>query len=162
MKKILFGLFAAITLTAFMLAGCGHHHRSHSSSSVAPVGTINVVFQGNFPPGQQDQVAETVTIINNYFSQEVFNDFDITVVVVNTPVEECTGNCTHFAGPFTVVLHCGDFNELPELYEHLCHTQTDPDLDHGEEPWDGWKNRGHEVSCDIAKARGRKDCPHEE
>lgn len=158
MKKTLF-IFSALLVVMGMLFGGCNRSRKYESHGVAPVGTINVVVSGGFTQEEIDQIMNAAEIIADSVSNEVTNDFDVTVQITNDPLPDI-----HVYGHGNViVINPGDYFECPDLYERLCHTQEDPDDNHQnpDYDWEGWRNRGHYISCMIAQARGREDCPED-
>jgi len=156
-KKITYCI-GVLAIAGGTFLGCSHSKR-YSTNGVGSVGTINVVIRGDFLKDEIDQIKAAADAIANNVSNEVNNDFDVTVEVTNNslPGVHVNGNGN------VIIINPGDFFECPDLYERLCHTQDDPDDNHQrpDYDWEGWRNRGHYISCMIAQGRGRKDCPEE-
>ena len=106
------GILIASCLIFFGTAGCNNSRRT--VNNVAPVATYSLTYTDSFTSVEQLELRSSIAAILSQLQLQnppvVFNvNINITRTHVNINVKGRK-----------VLVFCGEYNELPELYENLC------------------------------------------
>lgn len=171
--SVYFGFLAILFYMGVILAGCSDKKtyvadatRSVAnvnsgdtalvdSSSVSPVVTITIVFQGGFSEQDEVELGETVVIVKQFFEQEINIDYDVTIHIEDEhdipPMDTVT--------PGHVFVFCGEYNEMPCLVQCLGRDfeRRNNGLHLGQDKGsEYWALRGRRLAEKIRAMRGTK------